>query len=106
MGRGVTELRALGLNHTTLSPHFKSHLHSASLRSSEGALSRGVAKAGRGAAPAGSCTQHEHSGGAGAPPGSTTRPCQELADDLGVPLPASGLLERDALTGKRGPVPN
>jgi hypothetical protein len=55
--------------------------------------------------PAGSCTQHEHSGGIGAPPGTTRSPCQELADDLGVALPASGLLERDALTGKRGPMP-
>jgi hypothetical protein len=24
---------------------------------------------------------HEHPGGAGAPPGLTTKPCQELADD-------------------------
>ena len=31
------------------------------------------------------------------------RPCQELADDLGFALPAFGLLERDVLTGKRGP---
>ncbi len=35
-----------------------------------------------------------HSGDAGAPPGTTTSPCQELADDLSVALPASGLLER------------
>ena len=45
-----------------------------------------------------------HPGGIGAPPGTTMSPCQELADDLGVALPASGLFERDALTGKRGPV--
>ncbi len=32
--------------------------------------------------PAGSCTQHGHPGGTGAPPGTTTSPCQELADDL------------------------
>ena len=36
-------------------------------------------RAGRGAVPAGSCTQREHSGGIGAPPGSTMRTCQELA---------------------------
>ena len=75
-------------------------------------------EAGRDAAPAGLATQAEHSGGIGAPPGSITRPCQELADDLGVALPAFGLLarlgeaeaaslrrsqERDSLTGKRGP---
>jgi hypothetical protein len=66
--------------------------------------SRGVREAGRGAAPAGSCTQHEHSGGIGTPPGTTRSPCQELADDLGIALPAFGLLERDSLTGKRGPV--
>jgi hypothetical protein len=38
--------------------------------------------AGRGTALAGSCTQHEHSGGIGAPPGTTKSPCQELADVL------------------------
>jgi hypothetical protein len=41
-------------------------------------------EAGRGAAPAGSCTQHGHSGGIGAPPATTTSPRQELADDGGV----------------------
>jgi hypothetical protein len=58
--------------------------------------------------PAGQASQARHSGGAGAPPGSTMRPCQELADDLIVALPAFakpasagegrpafGLLERD-----------
>jgi hypothetical protein len=58
----------------------------------------------------------KHSGGAGAPPGTITSPCLEQADDLGVARPASGLferdfvalsafglLERDVLTGKRGP---
>ena len=82
------------------------------------ALSRGVAKAGRCAAPAGRLASR-HSGGIGAPPGTTRSPRQELADDLGVAPPASrlrearfgerskaGLLERDALTGKRGPMPN
>jgi hypothetical protein len=62
-------------------------------------------EAGRGVAPAGSCTQHGHPGGVGAPPVPITRPCQELADDLDVALPAFGLLERDVLTG-RGPPPN
>jgi hypothetical protein len=37
----------------------------------------------------------EHSGGAGTPPGSTTRPRLEQADDLSIALPASGLFERD-----------
>ena len=37
-------------------------------------------EAGRGAAPAG-WIAIRHSGGIGAPPGLTTRPCQELADD-------------------------
>jgi hypothetical protein len=60
--------------------------------------------AGRGAAPAG-LVATRHSGGIGAPPGTTRSPCQELADDLGVALPAFGLLERDSLTGKRGPMP-
>ena len=45
----------------------------------------------------------KHSGGAGAPPGTITSPCLEQADDLDVARPASGLLERDVLTGKRGP---
>ena len=36
--------------------------------------------AGRGAAPAGRFTQDRHSGGVGAPPGTTTGPCQELTD--------------------------
>jgi len=35
-----------------------------------------------------------HPGGAGAPSGTTTSPCQELADDLGSYRP---------LTGKQGP---
>ena len=38
-----------------------------------------------------------HSGGAGAPPGSTMRPCQELADDLSFALSAFGLLERESV---------
>ena len=38
-------------------------------------------EAGRGAAPAGLVAQIGHSGGAGAPPGLITKPCQELADD-------------------------
>ena len=37
----------------------------------------------------------KHSGGAGAPPGTTKSPCQELADDLDVALPAFGHLERE-----------
>jgi hypothetical protein len=50
-----------------------------------GALREAFVTAGRGAAPAGSCTQHGHSGGIGAPPGTTRSPCQELADRLGKP---------------------
>ena len=53
-------------------------------------------EAGRGAAPAGFVAT-KHSGGIGAPPGTTKSPCQELADDLGLALPAFGLLERDVL---------
>jgi hypothetical protein len=45
--------------------------------------------------PAGGFTLKSHPGGDGVPPGPTTRPCQELADDLFVALPAAGLLERD-----------
>jgi hypothetical protein len=49
--------------------------------STEGALREACVEAGRGAAPAGLVTRIRHPGGAGAPPGSTKRPCQELADD-------------------------
>ena len=45
--------------------------------------------------PAGLASPASHSGGDGAPPGPIMRPCQELADDLFVALPASCLLERD-----------
>jgi hypothetical protein len=45
--------------------------------------------------PAGQASQARHSGGAGAPPGSTMRPRQELADDLIFALSAFGLLERE-----------
>ena len=38
-------------------------------------------EAGRGAVPAGGLSQGSRSGGVGAPPGSTMRPRQELADD-------------------------
>jgi hypothetical protein len=37
--------------------------------------------AGRGAVPAGFDTQSRHSGGVGAPPGTTRSSCQELADE-------------------------
>jgi hypothetical protein len=50
--------------------------------------------------PAGRGSQPRHSGGAGAPPGSTMRPCQELADDLSIALSPSGLLERDGSVPK------
>src|SRR5665809_130159 len=43
-------------------------------------VSRGDLGAGRGAAPAGSCTRHEHSGGSGVPPGPHTRFPPEPAD--------------------------
>src|SRR5680860_23339 len=47
----------------------------------EGALSRGVVIVGRGAAPAGLGRREPgHSGGGGAPPGTTRSPCQELAE--------------------------
>src|SRR3990170_8120434 len=59
-------------------------------------------EAGRGAVPLRDSFATKRSGRRRAPPGSITRPCQELADDLGVALPAFGLLERDSLTGKRG----
>jgi hypothetical protein len=38
--------------------------------------------AGRGAAPTGLDYAPKHSGRIGAPPGTTTGPCQELTDDL------------------------
>jgi hypothetical protein len=50
-------------------------------------------EAGRGAAPAGFVAT-KHSGGIGAPPGTNTSPCQELADRPAV-----------AGNGKRGPMP-
>ena len=59
-------------------------------------------EAGRGAVPLRASFATKRSGRRRASPGSITRPCQELADDLGVALPAFGLLERDSLTGKRG----
>jgi len=77
-------------------------------------------EAGRGAVPLRASFATKRSERRQAPPGSITRPCQELADDLGVALPAFGLLarlgeaeaaslrrsqERDSLTGKRGPAP-
>ena len=34
--------------------------------------------------PAGWSSHDQHSGGSGAPPGLTTKPCQELADDRKV----------------------
>ena len=61
-----------------LSPPLNPRLHCAHLVRLKG-VSRGDLEAGRGAAPAGSCTQHGHSGGSGAPPGPNTR-CRELAD--------------------------
>src|SRR3990172_7124718 len=42
-------------------------------------------EAGRGAAPAG-LVATRHSGGVGAPPGTTKSPCQELADSQARPL--------------------
>ncbi len=50
--------------------------------------------AGRGAAPAGFVAT-KHSGGTGAPPGTTTSPCQELAFRVGCALPASRLLAHE-----------
>jgi hypothetical protein len=60
--------------------------------------------AGRGAAPAGWFTQSLHSGGAGAPPGTTRSPCQELTDDLALRLTCLLLVERSKTNRKRGPV--
>ena len=51
----------------TKSPHLKSRLHSASPRPSEGALSRGVAKAGRGAMSLRAGSQAGSRGGVGLP---------------------------------------
>ena len=62
-----------------LSPPLNPRLHSAHLVRLKG-VSRGDLEAGRGAAPAGSCTRHEHSGGSGAPPGPNTRSRREPAD--------------------------
>ena len=45
--------------------------------------SRGVAEAGRGAVSFWLVSLDGYWGGAGAPPGLTTKPCQELADDRG-----------------------
>jgi hypothetical protein len=45
-----------------------------------GAFLEAFDEAERGAAPAGSRTQHEHPGGIGAPLGTTRSPRQELAD--------------------------
>jgi hypothetical protein len=55
--------------------------------------------------PAGLASQARHSGGAGAPPGSTMRPCQELADDRKVYAKrvSSKTKERGALTAKARP---
>ena len=77
-------------------------------------------EAGRGAVPRGSGSSTRHSGGAGAPPGLTMKPCQELADDRKVQTKRrlSPLLSVDAERGtptgqrtaaghlrrKRGPV--
>jgi len=43
-----------------------------------------------------------YSGGAGAPPVPTTRPCQELADDLSIALPPLGDLS--AMEACSGPL--
>jgi len=63
-----------------LSPAFGPAISSASPRPLEGAFSRGVVTAGRGAAPAGFSLARKHPGGSGAPPGTTRSPCQELAE--------------------------
>jgi hypothetical protein len=47
-------------------------------------------EAGRGAVPAGLGSLPSNSGGAGAPPGSITRPRQELADDRKVHTKRAG----------------
>ena len=65
--------------------------------SAQGSLREAFVEAGRWQRRLRASFATRHSGGAGAPPGITTNPCQELADDLGVALPASGLLERDVL---------
>jgi hypothetical protein len=59
--------------------------------------------AGRGAAPAGLATQAGHSGGAGASPGTTTGPCQELTDDLASRSPCLLPAKRGKAIRKRGP---
>ena len=53
----------------------------------------------QGAAPAGEASQATHSGGAGAPPGVTRDPCQELADRRFSP-------RSEAREAKRGPASN
>ncbi len=54
---------------------------------------------GTGCGARGARSQASHSGGIGAPPGTTKSPCQELADD-------GGAFERRWKTGKRGPMSN
>ena len=61
-------------------------------------VSRGDLEAGRGAAPADSCTRHEHPGGSGAPPGTTRSPCREPADAFKAAF-------EPTLSRKRGPGP-
>ena len=51
-------------------------------------------EAGPGCGARGSISQDWHPGGAGAPPGSTTRPCQELADDREVYIKRDPSLSR------------
>jgi hypothetical protein len=82
----------IGASYPRTIPASQSALIMRSPRPLRGVLMR-RREAGRGAAPAGSCTQHGHSGGIGAPPGTNRSPCQELTDRPAI-----------AGNGKRGPV--
>src|SRR3972149_8793288 len=89
----------------TLSPAPKPRLPPASPRPLRGAHREASQIAGRGAAPAGLLTQSGTRAASELPPGPLGVPARSWLTTWVFALPAFGLLERDALTGKRGPVP-
>jgi len=56
--------------------------------------------------PAGPVSQAGHSGGGGAPPGLTKKPCQELADDREVQTNESDRRLSTALSRREAEHPN
>ena len=76
-----------------LIPVFPSPIILPSPRPTKGAFARRC-RSGTGRGARGARFATSHSGGTGAPPGSNTRPCQELAEVVDLALPAFGLLER------------